>query len=97
MSLRLEAFLARIYVDEQARDAFLADPDGETTRAGLDVGERAALRAMEPVNLRLATEGFACKRAHKPRRHVLYPLYTRLRDLFQRNVACVIVAFAAIL
>lgn len=32
---RFEAFLARIYVDENARAKFLADPRGEATRAGL--------------------------------------------------------------
>ena len=32
---RLEAFLAKIYVDEKARAKFLADPRGEATKAGL--------------------------------------------------------------
>jgi hypothetical protein len=32
---RLEAFLARIYVDQKARAKFLADPRGEATKAGL--------------------------------------------------------------
>ncbi len=32
---RLEAFLARIYVDEKARAKFLADPRREATKAGL--------------------------------------------------------------
>lgn len=32
---RLEAFLARIYVDETSRAKFLADPRGEATKAGL--------------------------------------------------------------
>ncbi|HKR10806.1 MAG TPA: hypothetical protein VJT15_02020 [Pyrinomonadaceae bacterium] len=31
----LEAFLARIYVDEVAREKFLADPRGEAVKAGL--------------------------------------------------------------
>lgn len=31
----LEAFLARIYVDEKTRAKFLADPRGEATKAGL--------------------------------------------------------------
>lgn len=30
-----EAFLARIYVDESARQKFLADPRGEAVKAGL--------------------------------------------------------------
>jgi len=32
---RLETFLARIYVDQTARERFLADPRGEATKAGL--------------------------------------------------------------
>jgi hypothetical protein len=32
---RLETFLARIYVDRDARAKFLADPRGEATNAGL--------------------------------------------------------------
>lgn len=32
---QLEAFLARIYVDEKARAKFLADPRAEATKAGL--------------------------------------------------------------
>lgn len=32
---RFEAFLARIYVDDNARAKFLADPRGEATKAGL--------------------------------------------------------------
>lgn len=31
----LESFLARIYVDRDARAKFLADPRGEATKAGL--------------------------------------------------------------
>lgn len=32
---RFETFLARIYVDRQARAKFLADPRGEAIKAGL--------------------------------------------------------------
>jgi hypothetical protein len=32
---RFETFLARIYVDQEARARFLADPRGEATAAGL--------------------------------------------------------------
>ena len=32
---RLESFLAKIYVDENARARFLADPRGEAAKAGL--------------------------------------------------------------
>lgn len=32
---QLESFLARIYVDQTAREKFLADPRGEAAKAGL--------------------------------------------------------------
>ena len=32
---RLETFLARVYVDREARAKFLADPRGEAMKAGL--------------------------------------------------------------
>jgi hypothetical protein len=65
MSARLESFLARLYVDESAREAYLADRAGEAARAGLDDGDRAAVARIDPVDLRLAAQGFARKRAHK--------------------------------
>jgi hypothetical protein len=67
MSARLESFLARLYVDDGAREAYLADRDGEAARAGLDGSERAAAARIDPVDLRLAAQGFARKRAHKRR------------------------------
>jgi len=67
VSARLEAFLAQIYVDEGARERYLADPDGEALRAGLDATDRAALGPPDPVGLRLAARSFAHKRSHKPR------------------------------
>ena len=71
MSARFEAFLALIYVDERAREAYLADPSAETARAGLDAADRAALARVDATDLRLAARGFAWKRAHKPRRRLL--------------------------
>jgi hypothetical protein len=67
MSARLESFLARLYVDDDAREAYLADGDGEAARAGLDASERAAVARIDPVDLRLAAQGFARKRAHNTR------------------------------
>lgn len=65
MSARLESWLARLYVDEGARDAFLRDPDAEATRAGLSVDERAAMARLDLADLRAAADGFARKRARR--------------------------------
>jgi hypothetical protein len=40
----LEAFLARIYVDAQAREKFLSDPMAEALRAGLSHDEIEAVK-----------------------------------------------------
>ena len=68
-----EAFLARIYVDSEARPRFLADPDGEAQRAGLDREEQRALVAIDRIGLELAARSFALKRARSGgRRHGLF-------------------------
>jgi hypothetical protein len=63
MSAAFEAFLARIYVEAEARARFLADPRGEAARAGLDAAEEEALAAIDRVGLRLAADSFARKRS----------------------------------
>jgi hypothetical protein len=63
-----EAFLARVYVDAEARRRFLEDPEGEAARAGLTPGEGAALVRIDHVGLALAAESFARKRARPPAR-----------------------------
>ena len=60
---RLEAYLARLYTDAAARDAFLADPRGEARRAGLAEDDVAALEAIDRTGLELAAASFAHKRA----------------------------------
>jgi hypothetical protein len=60
---RIEALLARICVDPQARARFLADPRAEARRAGLDEADRDALAAIDVVGLELAADSFARKRA----------------------------------
>jgi hypothetical protein len=65
---RLEAFLARIYTDPALEARFVADPEGEARRAGLDVEEAAALAGIDRVGLELACRSFARKRAaRRPR------------------------------
>jgi hypothetical protein len=65
-SPRVEAFLARIYVDARSRARFLVDPRGEALRAGLSPEEGAALAGIDRTGLALAAESFARKRGQKP-------------------------------
>ena len=60
-----EAFLARIYVDPDARARFKADPYAEARRAGLFPEECAAIVKIDWVGLELATRSFAKKRRPK--------------------------------
>lgn len=61
-----EAFLAKLYTDEQFLARFLADPRGEAASAGLTTAEIDALLAVDPASLRLAASSFGYKRAHSP-------------------------------
>ena len=62
---RFEAFLARIYVDQKAREKFLADPRGEATRAGLTAPEIEALVNIDREGLEFLAHSLEHKRAHK--------------------------------
>jgi hypothetical protein len=62
-----EAFLAKIYVDAEARRRFLDDPDGEAMRAGLTSEECAALRLIDREGLELAGMSFERKRSRLKR------------------------------
>ncbi len=59
----LERFLAKIYVDSDARARFLAAPLEETARAGLSPAECHALASIDRTGLELAARSFAHKRA----------------------------------
>ena len=59
---RVEALLAALYVDRAARERWLADPDGEGRRAGLDEAARDAVRTLDRPGLELAAASFAHKR-----------------------------------
>ncbi len=61
----LEAFLARLYVDEKSRARFRANPRGEAQRAGLSDGEIRSLESIDWVGLELAARSFARKRRRK--------------------------------
>lgn len=62
-----EAFLARIYVDPEARARFLADPRGEAQKAGLSEAECIALENIDQTGLELAANSFARKRKKQGR------------------------------
>jgi hypothetical protein len=64
-SPHLEAFLARLYVDERVRAEFLADPRGVAARAGLTEPELASLEKIDRVGLELTVRSLARKRAQK--------------------------------
>jgi len=57
-----ESFLARLYVDETLRARFLADPIGESRRAGFDEVTSQRLAQIDREGLELAAESFARKR-----------------------------------
>lgn len=63
---KLEAFLARLYVDNQARARFLADPSREALNARLTPDDCAALEKIDLIGLELAAHSFARKRASCP-------------------------------
>jgi hypothetical protein len=66
-SAGIEVFLARLYVDAEARREFLADPRASARRAGLGDVEVEALARLDRVGLELATRSFEAKRS-RPRR-----------------------------
>lgn len=58
----LEAFLARLYVDSDARADFLRDRTRATRAAGLTESECVALAALDAGALELAARSFTYKR-----------------------------------
>ena len=62
---RIEAFLAKLYVDESARAKFLADPRGESLKAGLAEREIEALEKIDLVGLEMLAESLKHKRANR--------------------------------
>jgi len=59
---RLEAFLAKIYVDEGARERFLANPRGEAAKEGLSEREIEALEKIDRAGLILTVRSLQKKR-----------------------------------
>jgi hypothetical protein len=62
---RFEAFLAKLYVDESARAKFLADPRGESIKAGLTAQEVEAIEKIDRVGLDLVAQSLKHKRSRR--------------------------------
>ncbi len=62
--MTLQDFLARVYVDAEARARFRANPEEELRSAGLS-SEVAGLDRIDWTGLELAAASFAHKRARK--------------------------------
>jgi len=58
----LEAFLAKIHVDEDSHERFLADPRGEAAKAGLSEREIEALEKIDRAGLILTYQSLQKKR-----------------------------------
>jgi hypothetical protein len=65
VSASLETYLVKLYLDRDARQAFLADPRGAATQAGLGDKDVAALERIDRDGLELAARSFAHKRAEQ--------------------------------
>lgn len=65
----LEAFLARIYVDVQARERFLSNPTAEALKAGLSHDEIEAVKQIDRVGLELFTISLERKRQRQYSKH----------------------------
>jgi hypothetical protein len=66
-STQFEAFLARLYVDAEARENFKANPRDESKKAGLSDEQCAALENLDWIGLEMAARSFARKRQLKRR------------------------------
>ena len=66
-STRLEAFLARLYVDSDARANFKGNPRAEAKKAGLSDEQCTALENFDWIGLEMAARSFAKKRQLKRR------------------------------
>jgi hypothetical protein len=61
----LEAFLARIYVDQQARERFLCNPGSEALKAGLSSDQIEADMQIDEVGLELFAASLERKRLRR--------------------------------
>lgn len=63
----LEAFLARLYTDAEARSAFLRDPQAASLAHGLDAEQAARLAEIDRVGLELMADSLEHKRRGRVR------------------------------
>ena len=68
MSASLEAYLARLYLDADARREFAADPQGAARGAGLDEADVVALAQIDRTGLELTARSLRAKREGRRRR-----------------------------
>ena len=61
-SERLEAFLAKIYSDENSRERFLSNPRGEAAKAGLSEPEIQAMEKIDRAGLILTARSLLAKK-----------------------------------
>ena len=66
-SPRFEAFLARLYVDEDFLNRFLAHPRQAMSEAALDERERSAAAGIDRTGLMLAARSYRAKRQRSGR------------------------------
>ncbi|HET9712513.1 MAG TPA: hypothetical protein VFP64_11545 [Pyrinomonadaceae bacterium] len=66
----VEAFLARIYVDAQARKRFLSNPTVEARAAGLSTEEVEAVTQIDQVGLELFAVSLERKRQRQCAKHL---------------------------
>ena len=64
---QFEAFLARLYVDAEARENFKANPRAESKKAGLSDEQCTAFENLDWIGLEMAARSFAKKRQLKRR------------------------------
>ena len=64
----VEAFLARLYSDEDFRVRFLRSPDHVLARENISAEQRTALAAIDPSELILAANSYRHKRESRKRR-----------------------------
>ena len=61
MSAKLEVFLARLYVDAEFRERFLANPRELALQQGLDEGEATSVAAIDKAALKMTAKGLRKK------------------------------------
>lgn len=59
----LEAYLARLYTDDDLRQAFLREPHAQALLHGLSAQEAEAMAAIDRIGLQMAAASFGHKRA----------------------------------